>query len=482
MKKTLFALVVALLGVVLGVGGQFYYSLVKPPGAAGAPGSPGAPAAAKGEGKAEAKGEGKGAEGGAGKASGEIKAGGDAAKAAGSSPAGAASAAGGPPGAAAGAAGGAPKGGSGAPGGASPVEVAKPELLTWPRTVTSVGTLRSDESVTLRSEVAGRIISLNFNEGQRVNKGQALVKLDDNVLRAELEQARANQRLAKAKFDRAAELKDRGFISGQAKDEAENAMRVADASVQLVDARLSRFTIYAPFNGTAGLRLAGIGDYLKDGQDIVNLEKTDPIKVDFKVPELFMSVAKPGQELQIALDAIPGKAFTGKVFAINPQLDAAGRAVILRAQLPNRDASLRPGMFARVRLILSENADAITIPEQSLAPQGDEQFVFRVIEGRAARTKVEIGQRRDGKVEVVSGLTASDTVVTAGWQRIRDGAGVRVVGGGGPPNGGASKGGEANGANKGNAPKGDTPKGDGKPPSKSGDVGEPGSGKGKPPG
>jgi membrane fusion protein, multidrug efflux system len=456
MKKTIFGIIVALLGVLIGVGGQFYYGLMKPPAAAGGsapPSAAGGPASG-------------GAPKGDGKAAGEIKAGGDSAKAAG--------AAGGsaPPAAAAGGAApgsGAAKGpGGGGPpgGGASPVETAKPELLNWPRTVTSVGTLRSDESVTLRSEVAGRIVSLNFQEGQRINKGQALVKLDDNVLRAELEQARANQRLAKAKFDRAAELKEKGFISGQAKDEAENAMRVADASVQLVEARLARFTIYAPFSGTAGLRLAGIGDYLKDGQDIVNLEKTDPIKVDFKVPELFMRVAKPGQDLQIALDAIPGKAFSGKVFAINPQLDAAGRAVILRAQLPNKDGSLRPGMFARVRLILSENADAITIPEQSLAPQGDEQFVFRVIEGRAARTKVEIGQRRDGKVEVVSGLTAADTVVTAGWQRVRDGAGVRVVGSGGPPagpGGSPSKAGEGKAASeKGEMPKGDAPKGEGK--------------------
>ena len=308
------------------------------------------------------------------------------------------------------------------------------------------------------------------------------MKLDDNVLNAELAQAKANQRLAKAKYDRASELKEKGFISGQAKDEAENAQRVADAAVQLVEARLSRFTIYAPFTGTAGLRLAGIGDYLKDGQDIVNLEKTDPIKVDFKVPELFMSVAKPGQALQIALDAIPGKAFTGKVFAINPQLDAAGRAVILRAQLPNKDATLRPGMFARVRLILADNAEAITIPEQSLAPQGDEQFVFRVVEGRAARTKVEIGQRRDGRVEIASGLDKADTVVTAGWQRIRDGAAVRPVSGGGPPGGGpggAGKGGESKGESKGEAKaesKGSTEKGAGKQPEKSGD------GKGKPPG
>jgi membrane fusion protein (multidrug efflux system) len=318
-------------------------------------------------------------------------------------------------------------------GGASPVEIATPESLNWPKTVTSVGTLRSDESVTIRSEVTGRIQAIHFKEGQRVARAQLLVKLDDTVLRAELEQAKANQRLAKAKYERAAELKERGFISGQAKDEAENALRLADAAVQLVEARLARLSIASPFAGVAGLRAAGVGDYLREGQDVVTIEKTDVIKVDFKVPEVFLSATKVGQPLQIALDAVPKQSFSGTVIAVSPQLDSAGRAILLRAQMPNKDFSLKPGMFARVRLLLAENTNAITIPEQALAPQGDEQYVFRVVDGRATRTKVEIGQRRDGRVEIVSGIAPSDRVVVAGWQRIRDGAAVRPVGTGGPP-------------------------------------------------
>ncbi len=416
MKKTIVGLVLAALGILIGVGAQFYYGLIKPPAPAVAGGPPSATAAgAAGSAKEASK---------PAQTTEPAKDGAKPAAPAGP-PASGAPAAAGKPG------GGAPAG-AGGPGGASPVEIATPEVLAWPRTVTSVGTLRSDESVTVRSEVTGRIVTINFRDGQRVARGQVLVKLDDTVLRAELEQARANQRLAKAKFDRAAELKERGFISGQAKDEAENTQRVADAAVQVVEARLARLTVSAPFSGIAGLRLAGVGDYLREGQDVVTLEKVDVIKVDFKVPEVFLNVAKPGQKLQITLDALPKQSFSGAVVAISPQLDAAGRAVLLRAQLTNKDGNLKPGMFARVRLLLSENADAITIPEQSLAPQGDEQFVFRVVEGRAARTKVEIGQRRDGRVEIVSGLDKADRVVAAGWQRIRDGSAVRPVSAGGP--------------------------------------------------
>ncbi len=436
MKKTLFGILVAVLGIVLGAGGMFYYGLIKPAGPSTSSGAPaGAPSAANPAAQKSGNEAGKAPAGAAEPKSAGV--GGAPAASSGASATAASPVAG---------TGASAKGGPGAgggPGGPSPVEIAKPELISWPRSVTAVGTLRSDESMIVRSEVAGRIVSLNFQEGQRVGKGQVLVKLDESVPRAELEQARANQRLAKAKFDRAVELKEKNFISGQAKDEAENAVQLADANAKLVEARLQRLTITAPFAGAIGLRSVGIGDYVRDGQDIVTLDKTDPIKVDFKVPELFLSAAKQGQTLQIALDSVPNRAFTGIVTAINPQLDAAGRAVILRAQLPNRDGVLRAGMFARVRLLLSENADAITILEQSLAPQGDEQFVFRVVEGRAVRTKVEIGQRRDGRVEIVNGLTASDTVVAAGWQRIRDGAAVRPVSGGGGQGGAGGSGGKS---------------------------------------
>jgi membrane fusion protein (multidrug efflux system) len=286
--------------------------------------------------------------------------------------------------------------------------------------------------VIIRSEQSGRIAKLNFREGQPVRKGQWLVQLDDSVTRAELGQANANLKLAKAKFDRAVELREKNFVSGQAKDEAENALKVAEASVKLIEARLQRFNIEAPFSGTVGLRSASVGDYVRDGQDIVNLEKTDPIKVDFRIPELFQSKVRVGQSLAVAFDALPGKNFTGTVFAVNPQLDAAGRAVVMRAQMANPGGALKPGMFARVRLVLSDTGQTVVVPEQSVFMQGEDQVVYRVVDGRAQRTKVEVGQRRDAKVEIVQGVAAGDTVVLAGWQRLRDGAAVRPAGGSPP--------------------------------------------------
>ena len=394
MKKTVYGIVVAVLGAVLGAGAMFLFGLGKPATPAPAPQAAApAPAAKSGEGEKKA------ADGGAGK---------------GAAPAGAAG------------------GGSG-----TPVELGKPEKLNWPKSVTAVGSLRSDESVIVRAEQSGRITALNFKEGQPVKAGLVLVQLDDSLARAELEQAKANQKLAKAKFDRAVELQQKNFISGQARDEAENALRVADATVSLAEAKLTKLVIKSPFSGTVGLRSASVGDYVKDGQDIVNLEKTDPIKVDFKVPELFQSKISVGQALSVSLDALPGKPYSGRVYAVNPQLDTAGRAVVLRAQMDNHGGALKPGMFARVRLTLADTGDTVVVPEQSVAMQGEEQIMFKVVDGRAMRTKVEVGQRRDGKVEIVEGISGSDTIVVAGWQRLRDGAAVRPASGGSPAAGGA---------------------------------------------
>ncbi|MCS6996360.1 MAG: efflux RND transporter periplasmic adaptor subunit [Casimicrobiaceae bacterium] len=391
MNKAIYGLISALLGAILGAGAVHFAGLFRPS-------APAAPSAATPTGAASSKADGAGQPGASAQASNP---------AAGASGAGAAKGAGGaaPP---------------------APVEIARPERVLWPRTVVAVGTLRSDESVSVRSEVSGRIVALNFQEGQPVKRGQVLVQLDDSVARAELEQAQANLRLAEAKFKRAVELRERNFISHQARDEAENALRVAEANVRLAEARLARYTIAAPFSGTVGLRSVGVGDYVKDGQDIVNLEKTEPIKVDFKVPELFQARLRPGQSLSVSFDALPGREVRGTVYAVNPQLDATGRAVVLRAQLPNRDGVLKPGMFARVRLSLGEAAETLAVPEQAVFMQGEDFVLYRVVDGRALRTKVEIGQRRQGKVELLSGVNAQDWIVVAGWQRLRDGAAVRV--------------------------------------------------------
>lgn len=311
---------------------------------------------------------------------------------------------------------------------AVPVEVARVGTAALPQTITAVGTLRSDESVTLRPEVAGRITAILFEEGQRVAKGVTLVRLDPAINTAELQQARANLALARTKYDRAVDLAGRNFISGQAKDEAKNSLDIAQAAVALVEAKLAKMELNAPFAGIIGLRVVSVGDYVKEGTDLVNLEAIDPLKVDFRVPETFLTQVQVGQPIKVALDALPGKFYDGKVIALNPLVDAAGRAIVIRAQVRNQDTALRPGMFTRVTLITRAEKDALVLPEEAFVPQGTEQYVFRVVEGKAARVKVETGQRRDGKVEIVTGVGRGDVVVTAGQGRLRDGAQVRIAG------------------------------------------------------
>ena len=325
-------------------------------------------------------------------------------------------------------------GGAGGPQAAGPppvtVEATKVVTAPMPQTITAVGSLRSDESITLRPESAGRISEITFQEGQRVVKGAPLVKLDAAIPQAEVSQAKANLTLAKSKFDRAVDLAQRSFISGQAKDEAENNFKVAEAALQLALAKLAKTDIRAPFSGIIGLRSVSVGDYVKEGADLVNIEAIDPLKVDFRVPERYLRQVQVGQSLQVTLDALPDKSYDGKVVAVNPLIDTAGRSVVIRAQVRNQHTALRPGMFARVRLITRDQSDAMVLPEQALVPQGTEQYVFKVVSGKVIRVKIETGQRRDGKVEVLTGLAAGDMVVTAGQLKIRDGVAVRVAGDG----------------------------------------------------
>ena len=344
----------------------------------------------------------------------------------------------GAPGAQASAAGPQAAGKGGGPGGlAAPagvaVEAVKVALQPMPQAITAVGSLRSDESIVVRPEVAGRINAIKFQEGQRVAKGATLILLDPAINQAEVQQGRANLKLAQSKYDRAVDLAKSNFISGQAKDEAENNLRVAEAGVQLAEAKLAKTEIKAPFSGIIGLRVVSVGDYVKEGADVVNLESIDPLKVDFRVPETYLKQVQVGQSLQVQLDAVPGKTFDGKVFAVNPLVDAAGRSIVIRALVRNPDTSLRPGMFARVRLITKDEQNALVIPEQAIVPLGDEQYVFRVADGRANRVKIAVGQRRDGVVQVLNGLTANDVVVTAGQLKIRDGVPVTVAASGPPP-------------------------------------------------
>lgn len=310
-----------------------------------------------------------------------------------------------------------------------PVEAAKVAAGPLSERVTAVGSLASNESVVVRPEIAGRVVEIAFKEGQPVKKGDLLIKLDDSINRAELAESEAKLELAKRNFARIEELYAGKIATGRSRDEARSNLDVGTAAVELAKVRLAKTSISAPFDGIAGLRRVSIGDYVTAGEDLFNLEEIDPIKVDFRASEKFLPAIRAGQSIEISVDAYPGRIFKGEVYAIDPRIDAAGRSVVIRASVDNDERLLRPGLFARVTLLLELKPKALTLPEQAIVPRGNAQFVYKVVDGKAKQIKVEIGTRRDGRVEIVKGLAQGDVVVTAGHQKIRDGAAVKIVDG-----------------------------------------------------
>lgn len=311
---------------------------------------------------------------------------------------------------------------------ATPVEAVKVRVEMVSEEVSAVGTLRSNESVIVRPEIAGRISSIHFDEGEPVEAGQTLVSLDDSTHQAELADARAALNLAERNFERLDELFEKGSTSARERDETLARAESARAALQLAHARLAKTDVNAPFSGILGLRRVSPGDYVTPGQDLVNLEDIDPIKVDFRIPERFLSSLSTGQIIRVRVDAFPGRSFEGEVYAIDPQVDPAGRSIAVRARIDNADRVLRPGLFARVRLIVDERPDALVVPEQALVPRGEQRYVFKVVDGKAALTPVQVGQRHAGKVEIAEGLSEGETVITAGQLKIRDGAPVSILG------------------------------------------------------
>ena len=294
--------------------------------------------------------------------------------------------------------------------------------------VSAVGSLVSNESVVLRPEVSGRIETIRFRDGETVRRGAVLVELDSAVERAELQQARANLTLAESNFRRTQDLFGRKFVSQSSLDDARAKLEVARAGLALAQARLARMQIRAPFDGVVGIRSVSPGDFVQDGDALINLEDIATLKLDFRLPELYLDRVRPGQALELSSDVLPGEIHTATVEAIDPLVDAQGRAVRLRASLVNPEMRLRPGVFARVRLILAERAEVPVVPEAALVPApGNTQFVYRVEDGKVQRVSVTTGQRRDAMVEVVDGLAPGAVVVTAGQLKLRDGAAVKVA-------------------------------------------------------
>lgn len=310
-----------------------------------------------------------------------------------------------------------------APGGPAAVEVGAAQVMRLEDAAQAVGTLRANQGVMLRPEVSGRVQRIGFTDGQRVRKGQLLVQMDDTLQVAQLAQAKAAAAIARTNLQRNRELVAQNFVSQSVVDQSQAALEVADAQVALAQAQLERMKMFAPFDAIAGIRAIAVGDYIKDGADVVQLEDVSSVWVDFRLPERYLAQLRTGQSVAVTLDALPGRALTAQVAAVDSQLDASGRSVLVRARLTNPGGELRSGLFARARIVFGVREAAVTVPEEALVPLGNEQFLVKVIPGPdgsriGQRIAARLGARVPGRVEILEGLKAGDTVVVAGQARV----------------------------------------------------------------
>ena len=290
----------------------------------------------------------------------------------------------------------------------------------------ALGTTRANESVDITAKVANQVTAVRFGEGQQVTRGQVLVELDGDQVRADLAAAEAALAESRSQYQRSRELYTTRVLSDSQLEQIEATFKANEARVAAARARVADTVIRAPFAGRVGLRRVSLGSLISPGTVITTLDDTSTIKLDFTIPETFLTVVRPGLEITARSVAYPDTTFGGRVASVDTRVDPATRSVTVRALLPNPEGLLKPGMFLTTRL--SRGAvDALMVPEQALVPEGGRMFVYVARDGVAEKRQVQIGQRRVGEVQVVEGLAAGELVVTEGTQKLRDGATVALV-------------------------------------------------------
>ena len=318
------------------------------------------------------------------------------------------------------------QGGGRANRGPAAVETAPASIARLSDDVLALGTLLSDESVAIAPETSGRVAKILFEDGARVEKGTPLFQFDADLAQADLSEAKSRLQLAEASFARIQKLRSSGNVAQNAYDEALSARDVARATVEAAQVRLDKLTISAPFPGTLGFRTVSEGAYVMAGTPLVQLDKTDTLQVSFAVPELQEKAVEAAKTVSFTADALPGETFTAQISALNPAIDVNGRALQVRALFDNAQGKLRPGLLVRV-LVKGPEREAVMVPESAIVQRAQGAVIFTVTDAKVAEVKVKLGKRVGGKVEVLDGLKAGDTVVTAGNSQLSNGAKVEVV-------------------------------------------------------
>jgi len=287
------------------------------------------------------------------------------------------------------------------------------------------GSIEANEAVTLRSEVAGLVTGIYFKEGSSVSKGSPLVKINDRDIQAQLREVITRENLSASNENRAKQLLTKGAISQEEYDTSLAELQALKSQVQLIRAQLAKTTIIAPFSGKVGLRNISMGEYITPSTTIANLLSTNPVKINFSIPEKYVSQLKPNSNISFNIDG-SNKTFSGKVFAIEPGINQTTRTLQIKALAQNASGELLPGSFAKVKLALTTIKDAMLIPTEAVIPVLKGKMVYISKNGKAQQVPVETGTRTADKILVLSGLNIGDTVLTTGAMALKPDADVKV--------------------------------------------------------
>jgi membrane fusion protein (multidrug efflux system) len=322
---------------------------------------------------------------------------------------------------------GGPGGGPGGRGGPVAVVTAPVKSVSFPQQIEALGTARANEAVDITSKTSNTIVRIRFEEGQRVERGAVLVELDAAQARADLAAAEAALVESRAAYDRSQALAGSAVLSRSQLDQIVATLGANEARVASARARLDDQYVRAPFAGRTGLRRVSVGSLVAPGTVITTLDDVSVIKLDFAVPETFVALMKPGLSIAATSAAYPGRTFEGRVASIDSRIDPVSRSVTVRAELPNEDGVLKPGMFLGVKLT-RDAAPALVLPESAVVPEQGRAYVLVVEGGTATRREVQLGRRRTGEVEVLSGVAENDRVIVEGALKVREGGQVREAG------------------------------------------------------
>lgn len=305
---------------------------------------------------------------------------------------------------------------------AGPVEVGVFETF-----LTTVGTLKANESIVIRPEIEGKIKSVLFKSGEKVSKGDVLIILEDDTYVARQKEAESKVSLWKGKYERAHTLYERKAGTLKEKDESYHQLKIAEAELQLARSQKRKTVIKAPFNGYIGFKDISAGSYVKPGEDLVVLDDFDPVKVEFRLAETLLDKISIGKEVQIEVEGFPDSVYPATIEAIDSSVDPMGHNIRVRATLANKEDLFKPGLFVKVKLLLSSHENVIMIPETALESRGNQEFVYTVEQGMARYTPVRPGGRNGEKVEILSGLQPGQVVIVAGQIKVQDRFPVMVV-------------------------------------------------------